>query len=122
MKFEIRPPETHIKKWGSEEWLVNNDKYCGKLLKFNKGSKFSYHFHLKKDETWFVLFGSFIFKYKDLSNGKDNEITIYSGACIDIPIGFPHQLEAIEDSIIVEISTTHCEEDSYRIAPGDSQL
>jgi hypothetical protein len=33
------------KGWGHELIWVTNDKYCGKLLKFNKGAKFSMHFH-----------------------------------------------------------------------------
>jgi mannose-6-phosphate isomerase-like protein (cupin superfamily) len=121
MKFEIRTTEIHPKKWGSEEWIVNNDRYCGKLLKFNKGAKFSNHFHLLKDESWAVLSGSFILRYKNLSNGQDLTTDLKTGDCVDIPIGFPHQLEALEDSIILEVSTTHYEEDSYRILPGDSQ-
>ena len=33
------------KGWGHELIWATNDKYCGKLLKFNKGAKFSMHFH-----------------------------------------------------------------------------
>ena len=33
----------HVPKgWGYEKWIVNNDKYCGKLLFFNKGKKKSF--------------------------------------------------------------------------------
>ena len=39
------------KGWGSELIFATNDKYCGKLLKFNTGAKFSMHFHSVKDET-----------------------------------------------------------------------
>ena len=45
------------KGWGSELIWATNDKYCGKLLKFNAGAKFSMHFHSEKDETWYVLDG-----------------------------------------------------------------
>ena len=33
------------KGWGHELIFATNDKYCGKLLNFNKGAKFSMHFH-----------------------------------------------------------------------------
>ena len=33
--------EVHPKGWGDELWITNNDKYCGKILQFNKGSSFS---------------------------------------------------------------------------------
>ena len=29
------------KGWGKEIWFVNNDEYCGKILCFDKGKKFS---------------------------------------------------------------------------------
>ena len=43
------------KGWGEELILVNNELYCGKLLIFRKDSKFSMHYHMKKDETWYVI-------------------------------------------------------------------
>jgi hypothetical protein len=36
------------KGWGHELIWATNDKYCGKLLKFNKGAKFSMHFMHRK--------------------------------------------------------------------------
>ena len=37
------------KGWGHEVIFVNNELYCGKLLVFKKGAKFSMHYHLIKD-------------------------------------------------------------------------
>ena len=51
------------KGWGSELIWTTNDRYCGKLLKFNTGSKFSMHFHSQKDETWYILTGKFEVKF-----------------------------------------------------------
>ena len=48
------------KGWGSETIFATNDLYCGKLLNFNTGAKFSMHLHKDKDETWYVLSGKFI--------------------------------------------------------------
>jgi hypothetical protein len=39
------------KGWGNEIIFANNEKYCGKLLNFSAGKKFSMHYHLLKDET-----------------------------------------------------------------------
>ena len=49
LKPDIIKTEEHKKAWGKEIWMVNNDKYCGKLLCFNKKSKFSMHYHLIKE-------------------------------------------------------------------------
>ena len=33
------------KVWGHEEWIANNDKYCGKKLVVKKGFRCSMHHH-----------------------------------------------------------------------------
>ena len=48
------------KGWGSENIWASNDKYCGKMLNFNAGAKFSMHFHAEKDETWYLIIGRFV--------------------------------------------------------------
>lgn len=111
------------KKWGKEIWMVNNEKYCGKLLCFNKESKFSMHFHILKDESWYVNKGKFIFKYINGENADIIEEILNEGDCVRIPQYLPHQLEVLSDGgEIIEISTQHFEEDSIRIIKGDSQL
>ena len=59
-EFGVRysSPMKHVQKgWGYEKWIVNNEKYCGKLLYFNKGKKCSWHYHLKKEETFYIHSG-----------------------------------------------------------------
>ena len=57
------------KGWGKEIIFVNNDEYCGKLLCFDKGKKFSMHYHLKKKETWYVSKGTFLLLWIETTNG-----------------------------------------------------
>ena len=107
------------KGWGEEIWFVNNDEYCGKILKFNSGKKFSMHYHLKKKETWFISKGSFIFSWIDTEKGITYTDKLTVGDVITNERGSPHQMEALEDSEIFEVSTTHHDEDSYRVYKGD---
>lgn len=109
------------KGWGQEFWIVNNEKYCGKILQFNAGSKFSMHYHVNKEETFYVLKGHLIIKYYDLTNAEQKMEHLACGDIVDIPPCNPHKIEAIEDSTIIEISTHHEDSDSYRIGKGDSQ-
>lgn len=109
------------KGWGSELIWATNDKYCGKLLKFNEGAKFSMHFHAIKDETWYVLSGKFEVKYiqtKDAS--MRNEILNQGDVWRNEPLE-PHQLICLEEGTILETSTADSIEDNYRVLPGDSQ-
>ena len=86
-------PECNIPKgWGHEIIFENNEKYCGKLLVFKKGCKFSMHYHM----------------------------IIEGDAVRQIP-GQPHQLEALTDGTVFEASTQHFDSDSYRVWKGNSQ-
>ena len=119
--IQILKPEKHKKGWGEEIWIINTDKYCGKLLKFNKGATFSDHYHIIKDETWYVLEGKLELRYYNLANADRKTKILKKGDVVHIPPSTPHQLVALEPSTIIEVSTTHDEADSYRIGKGDSQ-
>ena len=120
--INIRKPLQEVQKgWGKEIWLANNNKYCGKILKFNAGSKFSMHYHVDKEETFYILDGHLKLKYFYLSNAEEKIQDLYSGDVVDIPQFNPHKIEAIKESTIIEISTHHEDSDSYRIEKGDSQ-
>jgi mannose-6-phosphate isomerase-like protein (cupin superfamily) len=108
------------KAWGREVHLINIE-YCGKLLIFNPNSKFSMHYHMIKDEAWFVQQGTFIFRWIDTKNAKIIEQTLNEGDCVRIERGLPHQLETIEGGTIFEVSTKDYPEDSYRVLPGTGQ-
>ncbi len=114
---KIQHPKRVEKKWGYELWIHNDTDYCGKLLVFNKsGDKFSMHYHMIKDETWYVQEGAFQFDWLDTENGERLYTQIQKGDVIEIKKGLPHQLTALTDNAtIFEVSTQHFEDDSYRI-------
>lgn len=108
------------KGWGFEKWIVNNEKYCGKVLFFVKGKKCSYHYHEIKDETFYVQSGSIILRYSQSDDiNKATHIVLKKGDAFHIPVGMIHQMEAIEDTELFEFSTQHFDEDSYRVVKGD---
>jgi len=107
------------KGWGKEIIFANNEEYCGKILCFNKGKRFSMHFHLLKKETWYVSKGKFILIWIDTPVGMTYTEYLNIGDVITNERGEPHQLIAIEDGEIFEVSTKHFDSDSYRIKKGD---
>lgn len=109
------------KGWGSEEIWASNDQYCGKLMHFNTGAKFSMHFHAEKDETWYVLSGKFSVFYIDTSDATVHEAQLNPGETWHNKPLLPHQLVCIEAGTIIEVSTADSVEDNYRVFPGDSQ-
>jgi quercetin dioxygenase-like cupin family protein len=118
-KTKKLPIEIVPKGWGKEIIFVNNDEYCGKLLCFEKGKKFSMHYHIKKKETWYVSKGSFILIWINTQNGTTYTEYLKKGEVITNDRGEPHQLIALEDSEVFEVSTKHYDDDSFRIWKGD---
>lgn len=114
-------PEIHKKGWGEERWICNNEHYCGKILVFNKGKKCSAHYH-HKSEVFFCIKGIFELRHFDLFTGKEKIDIFKAGDVVNIPRFAPHQMIALEDSEIIEFSTPHDEQGSFRISQGDSQL
>ena len=112
------------KGWGYEIIWATNDKYCGKIMVFERpGAKMSMHFHKDKEETWFVNAGTFLVRWIDTKTATLHEKSLKEGDVWHNPPLQPHQLEAlVPDSMIFEVSTPDSVEDNHRIVPGDSQI
>ena len=125
MGHDIKPVKQECKLvpkgWGHEIIFANNELYCGKLLVFKAGSKFSMHYHLIKDETWYVQEGRFLHRWIDTEVGLTHEDKLGAGDVIRQRVGQPHQLLAYTDGVILEVSTQHFDSDNYRVYAGDSQ-
>ena len=134
-----------IKSWGFEYWFENNDKYCGKIIQARAGewsSHGAFHYHKVKDETFLVLSGTLLLDILPLDNisrniiGLRNEIVftneedekdnIYKTIVLRYMLepyqyirlrpGILHRFSALEGEVLfTETSTTHREEDSFRI-------
>ena len=113
--------EAHPKGWGDELWITNNEKYCGKILRLNKGAAFSMHYHIQKEETWCVTRGKLKLEYFDLEKAEKLERQLEEGDVVHLKPCIPHKLTALEDSSVFEVSTQHFNEDSYRVEKGSSQ-
>lgn len=109
-----------IKGWGSETWISNNELFCGKILKFNKSKSFSWHYHKLKTEVFFVQQGEIKLFYSWQDDIDEAECLILrTGDSFEVKVGLRHKIFALEESVIIEFSTTHFEEDSYRLIKGD---
>lgn len=117
----IRTPAIVQKGWGHELIIENNPKYCGKILHFREGGRFSMHYHLLKQETWYVASGSFLFRYIDTHDASVHERRLVVGDVVTNMVGQPHQIVCEAEGDIFEVSTQHFDSDSYRVMKGDSQ-
>ena len=97
------------KVWGSEIWITNSELYCGKILNLKKGYFCSFHSHKIKEETFYILEGKVLMKI------NKQERVMSEGDVVHILPGVYHRFTGWEDSRIIEISTQHFEDDSYRL-------
>lgn len=96
------------KVWGSELWIANSEKYCGKILTLKKGYRCSLHTHKIKDETFYIFDGKVLME-------TDNQTqTMEKGDIVHISPNTYHRFTGLKDSRIIEISTQHFDSDSYR--------
>jgi mannose-6-phosphate isomerase-like protein (cupin superfamily) len=77
------------------------------------------HYHLKKKETWYVNKGTFLLIWIKTENGITYTEELNPGDVITNERGDPHQLIALEDAEVFEVSTKHYDDDSFRIWKGD---
>jgi len=108
------------KGWGGEKIICNSQEYCGKILYFVKGKKCSWHYHILKDETFYIQSGKILLKYSeedDLANAL--EVILTPGDKFHIYRGLRHQMTALEDTELFEFSTQHFNEDSIRLINGN---
>lgn len=108
--LEQIPTYTVPKVWGEEHWIVNRD-YCGKKLILKRGFRCSMHLHKNKDETFYVISGKVFLELEGRSR------VMGPGDHQHVPQGAAHRFWGIEDAEIIEFSTHHEDEDSYRV-PG----
>ena len=105
------------KSWGHEIWLVNNEKYCGKILSVNQGCSCSFHQHDIKAETFFVQSGSIRLEVgKEADPRKAEIIALNTGDTYDMEPNTWHRFTAISGSAtLYEFSTTQSDEDVTRL-------
>jgi quercetin dioxygenase-like cupin family protein len=107
------------KPWGHETiWAVTPD-YVGKILHIKAGQALSVQYHNKKDETVYLLSGELVYRVQEgdaRSAAKPvkwdamKDVKLKQGEAFRIAPGTVHQMEAITDCDILEVSTNHLDD------------
>lgn len=97
------------KPWGHEVWWAETDEYAGKLLHVGAGHRLSLQLHRKKDESSYLLSGRLRLTRGSTTDDLVEE-EVGPGHAWRIRPGTVHSVEAIEDSVILEVSTAHLDD------------
>ena len=102
-------PRRVEKPWGWELIWAEAEQYVGKLLFIRAGEALSLQYHEVKDESWLVHEGR-----ARLELGKVGDelevVEVGPGEALRYPPGTVHRVTALEDTLIVEVSTPHLDD------------
>ena len=97
------------KPWGHELIWAKTDRYVGKILHIKAGEALSLQYHRVKDETIMLLSGRMQLVYfVDGEEPKSRELTPREP--VHITPGLRHRMIAIEDTDVLEVSTTELDD------------
>jgi mannose-6-phosphate isomerase len=92
-------PKVVDKPWGRELWYAHESAYAGKILEVRAGFALSLQKHERKQETMYLQSGRLRYHL----NGAD--FVLEPGECITVRPGDVHRMEALEDAVVLEVST-----------------
>lgn len=102
-------PHRVDKPWGHEVWWAQTDLYAGKLLYVKAGHRLSLQFHREKDESSYLLSGRLRLT-RGASADELETAEVGPGYSWRIEPGVVHTIEAIEDAVVLEVSTAHLDD------------
>ena len=103
-------PERVEKPWGYELIWALTEEYAGKLLSVNAGHQLSLQFHKQKDESWYVLDGRAELEFAGAGEKTTSTEVVTPGAAFRITPGTVHRIRALEDTLVLEVSTAHLDD------------
>ena len=96
------------KPWGHEIIWAKTDQYVGKILHIKAGEALSVQYHNVKDETVYLMSGQLI--YRIWENDQPKSVDLRIGQAFRITPGTVHQMEAVTDCDVLEVSTPHLDD------------
>ena len=97
-------PRRVEKPWGWELLWAETEAYVGKLLFVRAGEALSLQYHEVKDESWLVREGRARLELGTV-DGRVETVEIASGDAFHYPPGTVHRITALEDLLVLEVST-----------------
>lgn len=92
------------KPWGSEQIWAETETYVGKVISIDAGQRLSLQYHEEKDESILVSKGRLRLHSGEEADRIETRI-LEEGASAHIPPGLIHRFEAIDDTVLIEVST-----------------
>jgi len=107
-------PKIVEKPWGREIWYADQAAYAGKVLEVKKGCRLSLQYHERKTETLYLLSGKVLLTLRVIAPSETPAASLVTptdqsvwlpGQALHVPARTIHRFEALEDSVLLEVST-----------------
>jgi mannose-6-phosphate isomerase len=108
-RYRVSPRRVE-KPWGWELVWAETDAYVGKLLFVRAGEALSLQYHEVKDEAWLVREGVARVELGEVDENGLETVELRAGDALRYPPRTLHRLTAVEDTLIVEVSTPHLDD------------
>jgi mannose-6-phosphate isomerase-like protein (cupin superfamily) len=108
-RYRVSPGRVE-KPWGWELVWAETEAYIGKLLFVRAGEALSLQYHEVKDETWLVREGVARLELGEVDGDRLEAVEIREGDAFHYPPRTLHRLTAVEDTLILEVSTPHLDD------------
>jgi mannose-6-phosphate isomerase len=108
-RYRVSPRRVE-KPWGWELVWAEADQYVGKLLFIRAGEALSLQYHEVKDESWLVREGRARLELGEVGGGDLETAEIAADDAFRFRPGTVHRVTALEDTLIVEVSTPHLDD------------
>ena len=96
------PRKLGDKPWGVELLFAETPLYIGKLLFMEAGKGGNLQYHEKKDETFYLVFGSAELEWE--AHGTPQKTALVPGMSVHVPPGAIHAVTATTACLFVEAS------------------
>lgn len=107
--MQVREPKRVEKPWGHEIWWAETPEYAGKVLVVRAGQALSLQLHREKDESSY-LFSGRLQLTSGVTESQLEERILEPGQSWRMEPGTIHSIEALEDSVVFEVSTPHLDD------------
>ena len=118
---EVPPVEKAVKReekyWGDMITLFDRLGVSVKRIHMLKDTQSSMEFHIHKRESYYIESGHLQLGLR-VGRGKNKSVLLYHGDVYHIEPGLMHMRMALEDTVIIELSTTDDDSDSHIVEDG----
>jgi mannose-6-phosphate isomerase len=114
---KTKPNNVVEKYWGNMFAIFENDNFCVKRIFMKKDSQSSLEYHVKKKEMYFIESGKLKVGLR-VGRAKNTSLILEKGEIFHINPGLMHMRMALEDTVIIEVSTKDNNSDSHIVEDG----